>query len=63
MLEVLPAYRRRGVGEALLRGAVRLALARGSIPYGQVEQDNAASLALQRKAGMEMSGRRLFWLS
>ena len=26
MLEVLPAYRRRGVGEALLRGAVRLAL-------------------------------------
>lgn len=62
MLEVLPAYRRRGVGEALLRGAVRLALERGQYAFGQVFTDNQASLALQRKVGMSVSRERLFWL-
>ena len=62
MLEVLPAYRRRGVGEALLRGAVRLALERGQYAFGQVFTDNQASLALQRKVGMCVSRERLFWL-
>ena len=62
MLEVLPAYRRRGVGEALLRGAVRLALERGQYAFGQVFTDNQASLALQRKVGMSVSQERLFWL-
>ena len=62
MLEVLPAYRRRGVGEALLRGAVRLALERGQYACGQVFTDNQASLALQRKVGMSVSRERLFWL-
>ena len=63
LLEVLPAYRRRGVGKALLHGAVRQALVQGAIPYGQVEEGNAPSLALQRKAGMAVSEKRLFWLS
>ena len=62
MLEVLAAYRRRGVGEALLRGAVRLALERGQYAFGQVFTDNQASLALQRKVGMSVSRERLFWL-
>lgn len=62
MLEVLPAYRRRGVGEALLRGAVRLALERGQYAFGQVFTDNQASMALQRKVGMSVSQERLFWL-
>ncbi|MCI6398721.1 GNAT family N-acetyltransferase [Lawsonibacter sp.] len=62
MLEVLPAYRRRGVGEALLRGAVRLALERGQYAFGQVFTDNQASLALQRKVGVSVSRERLFWL-
>lgn len=62
MLEVLPVYRRRGVGEALLRGAVRLALERGQYAFGQVFTDNQASLALQRKVGMSVSRERLFWL-
>lgn len=62
MLEVLPAYRRRGVGEALLRGAVRLALERGQYAFGQVFTDNQASLALQRKVGMTVSKDTLYWL-
>lgn len=62
MLEVLPPYRRRGVGEALLRGVVSLALSRGQYAYGQVFTDNIPSLALQRKAGMTVSEELLFWL-
>lgn len=62
MLEVLPQFRRRGLGKALLHGAVRLALERGSIPFGQVFYGNDASLALQKKAGMQVSGPVLFWL-
>ena len=62
MLEVLPAYRRRGVGEALLRGAVRLALERGQYAFGQVLIDNAPSLALQQKVGMSVSDEILYWL-
>lgn len=62
MLEVLPAYRRQGLGLALLHGAVRLAMDRGAIPFGQVFADNAPSLALQRRAGMQVSRDKLFWL-
>ena len=62
MLEVLPAYRRQGVGEALLRGIVAWNLERGQYTYGQVFTDNGPSLALQRKAGMAVSEEILFWL-
>ena len=62
MLEVLPEYRRRGLGEALEAGAVRLALSRGQYAFGQVETENAASLALQKKVGLEISDQELFWL-
>ena len=62
LLEVLPPYRRRGLGEVLLLGAVRLALARGQYAFGQVLVDNAPSLALQRKAGMTISAETLYWL-
>ena len=62
MLEVLPAYRRRGLGELLQRAAINLALERGQIPFGQIIDGNEASLALQRKLGMAVSRSRLFWL-
>ena len=62
MLEVLPAYRRRGLGEVLQRAAVNLALERGQLPFGQVIDGNEASLALQRKLGMAVSRTTLFWL-
>ena len=42
--------------------AVRLAMERGIIPFGQVFHDNAASLALQRRAGMQVTEHLLFWL-
>ncbi|WP_297719811.1 GNAT family N-acetyltransferase [Intestinimonas sp.] len=62
MLEVLPAYRRRGLGEILQQAAINLALERGQIPFGQVIDGNTASLGLQRKLGMAVSQSRLFWL-
>lgn len=62
MLEVLPAYRRRGLGEVLQRAAIDLALGRGQLPFGQIIDGNDASLALQRKLGMAVSRTTLFWL-
>ncbi|OUN09836.1 GNAT family N-acetyltransferase [Flavonifractor sp. An91] len=62
MLEVLPEYRRRGIGEALLLAMTASCLERGIYPYGQVWADNAPSLALQRKVGMTLSEELLFWL-
>ena len=62
LLEVLPPYRRRGLGEVLLLGAVRLALERGQYAFGQVLVDNGPSLALQKKAGLTVSEDTLYWL-
>lgn len=62
MLEVLPRFRRRGIGEALLRGITALALERGQYPFGQVFTNNLPSLALQRKAGFAVSEECLYWL-
>ena len=62
MLEVLPQYRRRGIGEALLLAMTAFCLEQGKYPYGQVFTDNGPSLALQRKVGMTLSEELLFWL-
>lgn len=62
MLEVLPAWRRRGLGELLLRAGGKPALERGALPFAQVIEDNAPSLDLQQKAGLTLSGTRMFWL-
>ena len=62
MLEVLPRYRRRGLGEVLQRAAIGLALARGQFPFAHIIAGNVASLALPRKLGMERSKTPLFWL-
>ena len=62
MLEVLPEYRRRGIGDALLLAMTASCLERGIYPYGQVWADNDHSLALQRKVCITMSEELLFWL-
>ena len=62
MLEVLPPYRRRGYGLVLQLAIVRAALAEGRYAYGQVAEHNAASLALQQKAGMTVCPEKIYWL-
>lgn len=61
LLEVLPQYRRRGLGRRLQSHLIDLELSRGRIPYGQVFDGNEASLALQQSLGMTRSMGRLYW--
>lgn len=51
MLQVLPEYRRVGIGRKLLEFAVNTQLERGSIPYMHVVDGNVASIALQQSIG------------
>lgn len=62
MLEVLPAYRGKGIGMTLEAAAANKALADNRYVYGQVVEDNSASLALQKKLGFELSENKVYWL-
>lgn len=62
MLEVFPAYRRRGLASALERGMIYLQMRRGWQPYGQVIVGNEASRALQEKLGLTMAEGHVCWL-
>jgi ribosomal-protein-alanine N-acetyltransferase len=58
-LAVLPASRRRGLGAALLAGAMQGAVARGAgAMFLEVAVGNAAALALYRSLGFAEVGRR-----
>lgn len=61
LLEVFPAYRRRGVGGLLQAYLTNLELERGNTPYGQVFDGNTPSLALQRGLGFQISKEPLYW--
>lgn len=63
MLEVLPDYRRRGIGSALERFLTNRRLDEGMIPFGQVIVGNEASFALQRSLGFEFADDVVTWLS
>jgi len=61
LLEILPAYRRQGLGEALERHVTRVHLSRGWTPFAQIEKGNLPSQALHRKLGFEVSDECLYW--
>ena len=63
MLEVLPAYRRRGMGEALEAWLIGWMLERGRVPFCQIFDGNEASLRLQKKLGLKLASGRLYWVS
>ena len=62
LLEVLPAFRRQGVGESLERFLIARELEQGNLPYCHVFTDNRASLALQRKLGLTLAEGTVIWL-
>lgn len=62
LLEVLPAYRRQGIGQALERFLIARELSLGHVPYCQVFTENVASLALQRSLGMIIADGTVIWL-
>lgn len=62
ILEVLPQYRKRGIGEMLQKCATNLALSQDRIPYGQVKINNENSIKLQQKLGFEISKDTVSWL-
>ena len=62
MLEVLPKFRRRGIGSALEIALHNLALSRGWTPYGQIYTTNNASRKLQESLGMTISDGAIYWM-
>ncbi|HOP10596.1 MAG TPA: GNAT family N-acetyltransferase [Oscillospiraceae bacterium] len=53
-LEVFEPYRKKGLGLKLEKFLIRKVLAEGNLPVGEVILGNTASMALQRKAGMQI---------
>ena len=62
MLEVLPEFRRRGIGTDLENFQMNRFIDMGFTPYGQVYLDNAESHALQKKTGLEVSTDIICWV-
>ena len=59
MLEVFPEQRGRGYGAALENHILRFCMETGRLPYCQVEEENAVSMHLQRRLGLEISPETL----
>lgn len=62
MLEVLPAFRRKGLATALGAYLCGWLLERGLTPYSQFTLENAASRRLHEKAGFSLSSELVCWL-
>lgn len=62
ILEVLPQFRRRGIGYALERYIIGWLLDHGRIPYCQIAVDNGASISLQNRLGLSLSEQPVHWL-
>ena len=62
ILEVLPQFRRRGVGYALERHIIGWLLDHDRIPYCQIAVDNGASISLQNRLGLSLSQKPVHWL-
>ncbi|MBQ7173101.1 MAG: GNAT family N-acetyltransferase [Clostridia bacterium] len=62
LLYVFPAFRRMGFAYSLESAKIAEFLKKGFVPFAQVDKNNAASLALQKKLGMKCSEHTILWL-
>lgn len=62
MLEVLPSFRRQGVGSLLLSQLCAYQLSRGMIPFTQFVVGNIASAKLHKRLGFDISEDSVYWL-
>lgn len=62
LLVVKEDYRRRGFGGVMEKFLINHLIKRGLTPYCQIIEGNNASLALQRKLGLDISGNMLYWM-
>ncbi len=62
LLQVFPAYRRRGFGEELESYMINRFLEEGRIPYAHIIEDNFKSMKLQKKLGYEVADEKVYWL-
>ena len=61
MLFVYPEYRREGYGRSLEMASFRWSMDRGFTPFGQVYTDNLPSLELQKKIGLAIADKLVYW--
>lgn len=62
LLEVLPAYQRKGYATMLESYLINYFLDQGWVAYCQVIENNQASLQLQKKLGLTISQNVSFWM-
>lgn len=60
MLNILPAYRKKGYGYELMTAMVKEVRQQGKIPFLHIEEDNIKSTSLALKVGFEKD-RRVHW--
>ncbi len=63
MLEVFPPYRGNGCATVLEEVLCQKLQSQGHVPFAHIYDDNAASIALQRKLGLDFGTRSVYWLS
>lgn len=61
MLEVLPGFRRRGIATALEKFMINRVMEKGWTPFGQIFEENVASVELQKRLGLELSTELMYW--
>ncbi|MFZ2258523.1 MAG: GNAT family N-acetyltransferase [Clostridiaceae bacterium] len=62
LLEVLPQYRRLGIGKALEHEMMKKLRSQGRRTYGNIMKDNPMSYMIHEKMGALISQRPIYWL-
>lgn len=62
LLQIFPKFRRNGYAEEAEKFQINRYVTQGRIPYGHVIEDNAISVALQEKLGLQTANEKVYWL-